>query len=226
MSFVLTIVVAIIASYVLVFLFKDMKGHIRLFLLIAILLMLYALGKLFHLSPLLIILIFGLALRNHNIFFKIFKNDLDEDEDDPIEKIEKEFHLITLETAFVVRTFFFVCFGLTINVASLLDFNVAVVSAAILIILYAVRAIFLQLFSREHFMPELWIAPRGLITILLFFAIPLKFQMESFDNDILLYVIIVTSLVMTFALIRDKKQNASILKDAGVGESPAEEGLH
>lgn len=205
-SFVLTIIVSIIASYGLVFLFKDIKGHIRLFLLISILLVLFSVGKLFHLSPLLIILVFGLMLSNHQLFFKIFKNELDP-EDDPIEKIEKEFHLITLETAFLVRTFFFVCFGLTISLSSLLDHQVLFVSLAVLIVLYVIRMLFLQLFARKNFLPELWIAPRGLITILLFFAIPEKYQFEGFNNGILLYVIIISSLVMTFALISNKKKS-------------------
>jgi len=204
-SFVLTVVVAIVASYVLVFLFKDLKGHIRLFLLIAILLILYAAGKLLHLSPLLIILVFGLALKNHKIFFKVFKNDLDP-ENDPIAKIEGEFHLITLETAFVVRTFFFVIFGMTIVLSSLVNMNVAIISVLVLLALYVVRFVFLKLFVKTGILPELFIAPRGLITILLFFAIPVVHQVEAFDSGILLYVILVSSLIMTFSLISDGKR--------------------
>lgn len=204
-NFLITLAISVVSSYALVWVFKDIKGHIRLFLLISILLALFAAGKLFHLSPLLIILVFGLMLSNHRIFFRIFKNDFEPD-DDPVEKIEKEFKLITLETAFLVRTFFFVCFGLTINLGALLDKQVLLVSLAVLIVLYLVRAVFLQVFSRRNFLPELWLAPRGLITILLFFAIPEEYQYAGFDNGILLYVIIISSVVMTFALIRDKRK--------------------
>ena len=201
-SLAITIIVAVVASYAIVFIFKDMKSHSKLFLLIAVLLMLYAAGKLLHLSPLLIILIFGLFLANHHLFFKMFKNDLSED--DPVEKIGNEFHLITLETAFVVRTFFFVIFGMTISLASLVNLNVFIISALILAALYIVRFIALIPFLRNGIMPELWIAPRGLITILLFFAIPAVYQVEAFDPGILLYVIIISSLIMTFALIINK----------------------
>jgi NhaP-type Na+/H+ or K+/H+ antiporter len=203
-SFIITIIVAIIASYVLVYFFKDMKGHSKLFLLIAILLLLYAMGKLLHLSPLLIILVFGLALSNHQVFFKVFKNHWTKD--DPIERIEKEFHLITLETAFVVRTFFFVVFGMTISLGSLVNVNVFLIRALVLIGLYSVRFIMLKVFLRKDIVPELFIAPRGLITILLFFAIPVSAQVESFDTGILLYVILISSLIMTFSLIRDSKR--------------------
>ncbi len=204
LSFVLTIIVAFAASYGLIFIFKDLKGHSRLFLLISVLLILYAAGKLAHLSPLLIILIFGLSLANHNIFFKIFKNDLSDD--DPIEKIEKDFHLITLETAFVVRTFFFVIFGMTINLLSLVNFNVFLVSIAIIAALYIVRVLVLGPLLKGDFLPELFIAPRGLITILLFFAIPATYSTDVFDPGILLYVIIISSLIMTFSLIRNSKK--------------------
>lgn len=220
MNFIITIVVAIVASYALIYLFKDIKGHIRLFLLIAVLLILYAAGKLLHLSPLLIILVFGMALANHNIFFKVFKNYMSED--DPIEEIEKEFHLITLETAFVVRTFFFVVFGMTIALSSLVGMKIFLISAGIIGALYAIRFIWLKVFVTSDITPELWIAPRGLITILLFFAIPEVHKQVAYDDDIsgiMLYVIIITSLVMTVALIYDK---ASSRTEEGEGSTLAE----
>ena len=204
-SFVITIIVAVVASYVIVWIFKDMKGHTRLFLLISILLILYAAGKLLHLSPLIIILVFGLALANHQLFFKIFKNNWFE-EDDGIERIEKEFHLITLETSFVVRTFFFVIFGMTINLSSLVDVNVLLESLAVLAALYAVRFVVLKFLLKGSMLPELFLAPRGLITILLFFAIPVANQIPQFDSGILLYVIIISSLIMTFGLIKNGRK--------------------
>ena len=220
-SFAITIIVAIVASYGIIFIFKDMKSHSKLFLLIAVLLLLYSAGKLLHLSPLLIILIFGLALANHQLFFKIFKNDLSNE--DPIEKIGHEFHLITLETAFVVRTFFFVIFGMTIKLASLVNVQVAIISALILLALYVVRFVALKPFLKS-ITPELWIAPRGLITILLFFAIPAVHQVEAFDQGILLYVIIISSLIMTFALIRNKSVDTHNEEAEELGDLAAEMG--
>jgi Kef-type K+ transport system membrane component KefB len=58
-SLIITLVIAIVASYLLIFIFKDLKGHIRLFLLIAILLLLYSSGKVFlHLYGALLIILF------------------------------------------------------------------------------------------------------------------------------------------------------------------------
>ena len=221
-NFFLTIVVAIVASYALIYLFKDIKGHIRLFLLIAVLLMLYSTGKLLHLSPLLIILVFGLMLANHQTFFSVFKNFFAEE--DPIEDIEKEFHLITLETAFVVRTFFFVVFGMTIDIGSLFNLNTLLISTSILVALYVVRYIFLRFFSPKHVFPELWIAPRGLITILLFFAIPASQGIEFFDSGILLYVIIISSLIMTVSLIANGRGAGETEEGKEITKAAAKEG--
>lgn len=198
-SLILTIVVGVVASYALIYLFKDIKGQIRLFLLIAVLLILYAAGKLLHLSPLLIILIFGLMLANHELFFRIFKDFFKEE--DPIEEIEKEFHLITLETSFVVRTFFFVVFGMTISLSSLLGTDLLIISLGILAAIYVIRFVVLKIAMKGTISPELWVAPRGLITILLFYAIPTERRIPEFDTGILLYVIIVSSLIMSAGLI-------------------------
>ena len=178
---------------------------------IAILLLLYSSGKVFlHLyGALLIILFFGLALANHERFFKIFKKDglIPKGEKDPIAVIEKEFHLITLETAFVVRTFFFVVFGISITLSSLVNINVFVISLAVLIVLYFVRIVFLRLFYGKSLTPELFIAPRGLITVLLFYQLPVDIKHPGFDEGILLYVIIISSLIMTCSLIYESTKS-------------------
>ena len=55
-NLILTVVISMIISYVLIYVFQNIKGHVKLFLLIAVLLLLYAVGKMFHLSSLIIIL--------------------------------------------------------------------------------------------------------------------------------------------------------------------------
>jgi len=72
-----------------------------------------------------------------------------------------------------------------------------------------VRFVFLRGLLGKDMLPELWIAPRGLITILLFFAIPAVYENEAFSNGILLYVIIISSLIMTAALIGGKGQKVA-----------------
>ncbi|MDF1695785.1 MAG: cation:proton antiporter [Saprospiraceae bacterium] len=205
----LSVVVAIVSSYIIVFFFKDMKSPSRLFLLVAILFILYSGSELLNLYPLIIVLGFGLALANHEKFFTILRNTYNPETEDSIIKIKKEFQLITSETAFVLRTFFFVVFGMTINLSSLLSFNVFMISIAILSAIYLSRFVILKLLLKDGVMPELTLAPRGLLTILLLYSIPASLEVTEFDQGIFLYVILITSLVMTYGLILDGRKSKS-----------------
>ncbi|WP_446050279.1 cation:proton antiporter domain-containing protein [Zobellia laminariae] len=210
-NIVLTIVIAIIASYALVLIFQKIKSQAKQFLLIAVLLLLYAIGKKMHLSSLIIILIFGLVIANVKLFFPgktaIFI------EKEKMQQVFHELHIITLETAFVVRTFFFVIFGVTIVLASLMSLNVAMVSILIIASIYVIRFLILRIFIGKDILPQAFIAPRGLITILLFYAIPAEAEIAGFESGILLFVIIATSLIMTWAMIRDKKKMGTMLDE-------------
>lgn len=200
----ITIILSVIISYSLVLIFQKMNSQVKLFLLISVLLILYSVGKLFHLSSLLIILIFGLVLNNHKIFFKgVLKKWL---EPKKVKGILHDFHLVTMETAFVVRTFFFVLFGITITLASLLNLEVALISVGILAVLYIVRILVIKLFVQKDIIPQIWLAPRGLITILLFFAIPAEYQTDTFDSGILLYTIIISCIIMAASLVANGKK--------------------
>jgi NhaP-type Na+/H+ or K+/H+ antiporter len=210
-NLILTIVIAIVASYVIILVFQRIKSQAKQFLLISVLLLLYAIGKKMHLSSLIIILVFGLIVKNVNLFFpgktKIFL------ESERMQQIYHELHIITLETAFVVRTFFFVIFGITIVLSTLLSLNVAIVSLLIIASIYVIRFIVLKIFVGKDILPQLYIAPRGLITVLLFYSIPMEAQVEGFESGILLFVIIATSLVMTWAMIHDKRKMSTILDE-------------
>ena len=195
----ITIVLSVIISYALVLLFQKLDTNVKLFLLIAVLLLLYSIGKLFHLSSLVIILVFGLILNNYRLFFfKPLDRLLDTR---ALSGILHNFHLVTLETAFVMRTFFFVVFGMTIALATILDPEVALVSGILLVVLYGIRLVLLLIFVRKDILPQLFIAPRGLITVLLFFSIPEEIRTENFNSGVLLFVIIITSVIMTLSLI-------------------------
>jgi len=209
---IFTIVISFVVSYLIIFLFQHIKSHAKLFLLIAVLLLLYSIAKQFHLSSLIIILVFGLIIANMGLFFrgKLGKFLVLE----KANAIYEGLHVITLETAFVVRTFFFVIFGITITLSSLLSWNVALISLLIIVSIYLIRWILLAIFFGRDIMPQLFIGPRGLITILLFYSIPEELKVESFEKGILLFVIIVTSLIMTWALVRDKSIRSKTLRQA------------
>ncbi len=208
----LTIVLSVVASYLIVLIFQNIKSHVKLFLLIAVLLLLYSLGKKMHLSSLIIILVFGLLIANMKLFFQGPLSKwlhLDKAKD-----IYDGLHIITMETAFVVRTFFFVIFGLTISLASLASLNVVIISGLILLSIYLIRFIILRLFVGGDIIPQLFVAPRGLITILLFYAIPKELEVAGFEAGVLLFIIIATGLIMTFAMIYDKQRSGKAIRKA------------
>ncbi|MDP4828058.1 MAG: cation:proton antiporter [Flavobacteriales bacterium] len=200
----ITVVLAVIFGYGLVWVIQKLTGEVKLFMTIAILLLIYAIEKIYHLSPLILILAFGLMLNNYQLFwFKGLRKFVDHQK---IRSLHNEFHLLTLETAFVIRTFFFVMFGLTISLASLLSWTVLFFSLVIVVFIYLVRLLLLWLFDRKNIFPLVYIAPRGLITILLFFQIysshP-EYVSDSFERGILLQVVFISSIVMTISLIQN-----------------------
>jgi cell volume regulation protein A len=198
-----TVLVSVAASYLLIFLFQKIRTELKLFLLIAVLILLYGISKMFHLSSLLIILVFGLMLSNRNIFFPgKLRKFLDESQ---MSSIFDNFKMITLESSFVVRTFFFVIFGFTIILTSLINFEVWVVSILVLAVLYGIRFAWFRLVIRKDIYPDIWMAPRGLITILLFYSIPESLAVAKFNEGILLLVILVSSITMAVSMIRYRK---------------------
>ena len=201
----LTVLVSVAASYFLIFLFQKIRTELKLFLLISVLILLYSISKMFHLSSLLIILVFGMILSNRQLFFPgKLKMFLDEEH---LKGIFVNFKMITLETSFVVRTFFFVIFGFSIVLAMLLDLKVWLVSLGIIIIIYGIRYLYFRIFFRKNLFPDIWLAPRGLITILLFYSIPETLVVEKFNNGILLLVILISSLTMAFATDSTTKES-------------------
>ena len=204
-----TLAISIAVAYAMVYILQKIESGVRLFLSIAVLLLIYAIQKLFHLSPLILILIFGLMLNNHKLFFpdwlgitngwpgKLLK-------DERMKALHHDFHVLTLESAFVIRTFFFVLFGMTVSLGVLLDIEVLLQGLVISVLLYVVRLLLLAVMKQEPIVPLLYIAPRGLITVLLFFAIESQYSelvFSGFNQGVLLVVILTTSLVMTAALI-------------------------
>ena len=209
LSLFTTILLSVAISYVLIYVFQNIRSHGKLFLLIAVLLLLYSIGKLFHLSSLIMIMIFGVILNNYKMFFGGSLRDFIIE--DRVENVLSSFKLITVESAFVVRTFFFLIFGLTISLSSLLNIKSLLYGVVLIAIIYLVRALVLLFFNRsfsiKSISPELFLAPRGLITILLFFSIPESISPSSVNFDgILLFVILASCLIMSWGLIKEKRR--------------------
>jgi NhaP-type Na+/H+ or K+/H+ antiporter len=183
----------------MVILLEKLRSQVKLFLLIAVLVLLYSLGKLFHFSSLIMILIFGIILNNSRIFFSgRLKNWINMDS---LKKVQDDFHILTMESTFFIRTFFFVIFGMTLELSDLIDGHAALISLIVVAGIYMIRLISLKIFMVRRLFPELFVNPRGLITILLFFSIPVSNQNSNFSPGILLYIILITSVIMAVSLM-------------------------
>ena len=206
----LTILLSVVISYALIYVFQKIKGHVKLFLLIAILLLLYAVGKMLNLSSLIIILIFGMMLNNYAVFFRGKLRDFIVSE--KVDGVLEDMKVITAETAFVVRTFFFIIFGWSVFLSDLFSLKVIGLGLGVLGVIYVFRFIILLFANGRQIALQLFLAPRGLITILLFFAIPNDLSVgEAFRAEfrgVLLFVTLVSCVIMAWTLLFYKKKLA------------------
>lgn len=191
---IVAVIASIVASFALLWLITKITINIKVFLLFAVLFLLYSAGHILGLPSLLVVLVFGLLVNNwykvrSRTANKLMPSQL-------VNKAAYSLKSLTAESAFLIRTFFFMLFGYTIDLRVLADKNVLLVGVIIVVIIYAVRFLYLRLFIREHILPELFYAPRGLITIVLFYRIPQGMHFESFGDGILFFVILVTTVVM------------------------------
>ena len=205
-NLVSTIAISLLLGYIMVWGLQSLRTKTKFFLILAILILLYAIGKLMHISSLLIILIFGLILNNRKIFFrgrlsKLISNS-------GIVRLLDDFKMFTAETSFLVRTFFFVFFGMSLSLNTFKGGQVWILSFLILVALFGIRLLLIKSVLRKNIFPKVWLAPRGLITILLFYAIPEEFQLEEFKAGVLFIVIIFTALVMAISLMMEKRHSA------------------
>ena len=196
----ITLVVALALGILVIFLIERVRAQVKLFLPIAVLILLYSVGKLFHLSSLIFILVFGLMINNRKLFFRGFLDRLILS--DHFEDTFDDLKTLTLESSFIVRTFFFIVFGMTITGGGLNDPMIYVIGLGALVILHGTRFGLISVLIRKTKFPAIFVAPRGLITILLFFGIPESQIIADFNPAILLIVILGSNLVMTYGLMK------------------------
>ncbi len=203
----LILIVSAISCIFLLYIMGKISHHIKFFLIISILILVYAIGQSYHLSSLILVLAFGLFLNNadtiryawfRSIFlYKNLSNDL------------SQLHQLSAESAFIIRTFFFVIFGFTMNIYELNDQNVLINGFLILLSIYIIRFAYLFFFKRTHVLPEGFVTPRGLISILLYYNLPDHMKLPEIGTAFLFMVVLGSSLVMSIGLMTAKKTKAS-----------------
>jgi len=201
------IVISLVITYVLVRILQQIKHHVKFFLILALLILVYAIGKLLHLPALVTIFIFGVFLSNLNqLLPRFLRRYLD------IEQTEKglhEFHILTAESTFIVRTFFFLFFGFSIQITAFTSLNPILYGLLLFAIMLVLRYLYFAI-SRVQLKPTalVYMSPRGLISILLFIQLKevafIDTQNSPIDERVLLIIILSSMLVMLMGTLKKK----------------------
>ena len=200
--------ISLVITYVLFRLLQNIAYHVKFFLILALLVLVYAFGKLLHLPALVTIFIFGLFMSNVKSLlppFLIKYLNLEESE-----KGLHEFHILTAESTFLVRTFFFLFFGFSISLSQFNSLEPFLYGALIFFIMLFLRHLYFMIGSfKLNTAPLVYMAPRGLISILLFLQIDeISFpfvRSEWIDERTLLVVILLSMVVLILGNNTTKK---------------------
>jgi len=189
------VLISLVGSAILVFMLNRLTSTIKSFLTFAILILIYSVAKVFHLPALLLVLTFGVALNNNRHYIK--------------GRLAKTLQIEKMSL-----------FGYSMNIRSLIEPEVIITGSAIIALVLLARYIFLRFISKVNVIPEVFIAPRGLVTVVLFYSIPTQFITPLFNVGILYYVIIVSSIIMMLGLMFTKTKYSELDPLAAGGDVP------
>lgn len=208
-NFFLQILITLAISFVgiigLSVLLHSITHHVKFVPIIMLIILLYAITKILHLPGLIFIMLFGIFLANLELlrkvkWVKVFH----------IESLKKEhlrFKEIVAEGSFLIRTLFFLLFGFMIETEDLLDTESLLWAMAITAAIFIIRLAFMKLLKITE-KSILFIAPRGLITILLFLSIAQSDKVDLISTSLVIQIVIITALFMMFGLMQNKKTKA------------------
>ena len=203
LQLLLIIFISFIAVIALSFLLSRLKHHIIFTPIILIVILIYAISKVYHLPGLVFILVFGLFLGNLDEL-KRFKW-IEKLRPEKLDREVKKFKEITIETTFLIRALFFMLFGFLMEAKEILNTETIPLATAIVISIIIIRWLALKI-SKLSASPLLFVAPRGLITILLFLAIVPEQSAPMVNKSLIIQTIIISVFVMMFGLMTAKEK--------------------
>lgn len=200
---IIILIFAAASCIFLLYIIGRIKHHIKFFLIISLIILVYAIGQSYHLSALIVVLSLGLFLNNADqiripwfrkyFLYNSFKFDL------------KQLLQLSAESAFLMRTFFFILFGFSMDIFQLENLSILISGGAILLAIYFIRFLYIKLVSKVDLMPELVLVPRGLISVLLYYNLPKELKIKGVETGLLFLVILGTSLLMSLGLLMSKR---------------------
>ena len=195
--------VAFGATLLLAFLLSKIDHHIKFIPIILLVLLIYSIAKMYHLPALIFIMIFGLFLGNLDElkrfrWISILKPY-------SLNKEVVKFKELIAEATFLVRALFFLLFGFLIETREIINTDTFIWAVGIVSAMLIIRAIQFKISKIEMF-PMLFIAPRGLINILLFLSIVPAQNIPLVNKSLLLQVILLTALVLMLGIMFTAKK--------------------
>lgn len=196
-------VVSFIATIGLSLLLNKVEHQIKFIPIILLVVLIFAVSEIYHLPGLIFIMIFGLSIGNFDEL-KDFKW-IEKIKQDELNAEVQKFKELTIEVAFLVRSSFFLLFGYLIETSEVLNPDTFIWALGIVLSIFALRIIQLKL-SKLSLLPLLFVAPRGLITILLFLTITPAHAISFVNKSLVIQVIILTALPMIVGLMTNRPQ--------------------
>lgn len=203
MEVLLIIVISFVSVLGLSFLLSRLEHHVTFTPIVIIVILIYAVSKVYHLPGLIFILVFGLFLGNLDEL-KRFKW-IEKFRPERLDVEVKKFKDVTIEATFIVRSLFFLLFGYLLDASEIINLETIPWAVAIVASILVVRFITLKLVKIPT-TPLLYIAPRGLITVLLFLAVVPEQSMAMVNKSLIVQTIVLSVLVMMFGLLTIRKR--------------------
>ena len=210
------IVISLLITYVLFRLMQQIDHNVKFFLILALLILVYAFGKLLHLPALVTIFIFGIFMSNvKSLLPRFLRNYLDLD---ATRKEIQGFHILTAESTFLVRTFFFLFFGFSIQLSDFKSIIPFFYGLIIFLIMFLIRYMYITITSLKiKPSPLVYMSPRGLISILLFIQLKdvsfISLEGSLIDERVLLIVILSSMLVMLLGTMKKQEVTEEVIID-------------
>lgn len=202
LQLILITIISFLATMALSLLLSKIDHHIKFVPIILLIILIYSISKEYHLPALVFILFFGLFIGNsHQLSHYKWIERFHPEE---LQKEVKKFKELIIEATFLVRASFFILFGYLLETAEILNHETIYLALFIVIVVLIFRTIQLKL-SKIPLSPLLFIAPRGLITILLFLSIAPENAMFFINKSLVIQVIMLTAFIMMFGLMFKKK---------------------
>lgn len=198
LQLVAIVIISFVATIGLSMLISRIDHHVKFIPIILLVILIYTVLKVYHLPALIFILIFGLFIGNIDrlrwfAWIDKFKLEV-------LELESEKFKDLTIELAFLVRALFFILFGFLLETSDILNLETLIWSVGIVAFFFIIRTIQLKI-SGLPFKPLLFVAPRGLITILLFLSIEPAQQISFVNNSLIIQIILLTAVLMAFGIL-------------------------